>query len=136
MGGGASQLDDPLDAVAVHAWNGLWGVLAVGLFASKDLILQSYGAVLLTGDNVPERRGGLFMGGGINLLGAQAIYAVWIAGSPSPMFLAVPFPFSSTRRLMGLTLIRNRCGLRGALPLLRFSNVAGLEEPRSAVTLD
>lgn len=32
------HLDDPLDAIAVHAWNGTWGVIAVGLFASQRLI--------------------------------------------------------------------------------------------------
>jgi ammonia channel protein AmtB len=32
------QLDDPLDAIAVHAWNGTWGVIAVGLFAGEKLV--------------------------------------------------------------------------------------------------
>jgi ammonia channel protein AmtB len=32
------HLDDPLDAIAVHAWNGTWGVIAVGFFASQRLI--------------------------------------------------------------------------------------------------
>ena len=37
------QLDDPLDAIAVHAWNGTWGVIAVGLFANKNLVFNAYG---------------------------------------------------------------------------------------------
>ena len=41
-----AQLDDPLDAIAVHAWNGTWGVLAVGLFANKNLVFNAYGPTL------------------------------------------------------------------------------------------
>lgn len=32
------QLDDPLDAIAVHAWNGTWGLIAPGLFSAQGLI--------------------------------------------------------------------------------------------------
>ncbi len=46
------KLDDPVGAVAVHGVNGIWGTLAVGLFAVE---------------------GGLFYGGGAKLLGVQAI---------------------------------------------------------------
>jgi Amt family ammonium transporter len=46
------KVDDPVGAVSVHAVNGAWGTLAVGLFATD---------------------GGLFSGGGIKLLGVQAL---------------------------------------------------------------
>ncbi len=46
------RVDDPVGAVAVHGFNGAWGVLAVGLFATK---------------------GGLLFGGGLHLLGVQAL---------------------------------------------------------------
>jgi Amt family ammonium transporter len=46
------KIDDPVGAVSVHAVNGAWGTLAVGLFASN---------------------GGLFFGGGVKLLGVQAL---------------------------------------------------------------
>ena len=39
----AMRLDDPLDAVAVHAWNGMWGVVAAGLFSSKKLVERRTG---------------------------------------------------------------------------------------------
>lgn len=73
------QLDDPLDAIAVHAWNGTWGVLAVGFFASEGLVLQSYGSNPYTGEN---RQWGCFLGGDGKLLAAQIIYALWLGGAP------------------------------------------------------
>ncbi len=54
------RLDDPVGALTVHLMNGVWGTLAVGLFA-QDVILPN-----TTGD-------GLFFGGGANLFTAQLI---------------------------------------------------------------
>ena len=53
------HVDDPVGAVPVHGFNGIWGTLAVGLFARPEL--------LGTGT------GGLFAGGGLRLLGVQAL---------------------------------------------------------------
>ncbi len=53
-------IDDPVGAVSVHATVGVWGLLAVGLFADG-----TYGDVT-----------GLFFGGGWGQLAAQAIGAV------------------------------------------------------------
>lgn len=57
------KIDDPVGAVSVHLVNGVWGTLAVGLFASPD-----FGA---NGETGPAA--GLFMGGGITQLVKQAI---------------------------------------------------------------
>ena len=65
------KIDDPVGAIAVHGVNGTFGVLAVGLFANG-----SYGA----GWNGSDVDGveGLFFGGGLGQLGAQALGAVVI----------------------------------------------------------
>lgn len=46
------RIDDPVGATSVHLVNGIWGTLAVGLFAAE---------------------GGLLMGGGFRLLGVQLL---------------------------------------------------------------
>jgi Amt family ammonium transporter len=59
------RLDDPVGAVAVHGVNGVWGIIAVGLFANG-----TYGDGL---NNVAGKVTGLFHGGGFGQLGAQCI---------------------------------------------------------------
>ena len=59
------HVDDPVGAVAVHGVNGMWGALAVGLFAT---------------DTAPGATAkGLFYGGGFAQLGIQAIGVAAIA---------------------------------------------------------
>jgi len=50
------KIDDPVGAVAVHGFNGIWGTLAIGLFGQKSLGLVN---------------NGLFYGGGWAQLGVQ-----------------------------------------------------------------
>jgi Amt family ammonium transporter len=73
------RLDDPVGAVAVHGANGLFGILAVGLFANG-----TYGDGL---NNVPGKVVGLFHGGGFSQLGAQCIgivaNIVWVGAIAS-----------------------------------------------------
>lgn len=38
------KLDDPVDAIAVHGFCGIWGVLAAGIFFDKEAISVGYGA--------------------------------------------------------------------------------------------
>ena len=64
------HVDDPVGAVAVHGVNGIWGILAVGLFA-KEIITDS-------GDVISDVSG-LFYGGGFTQLGIQAIGTAAIA---------------------------------------------------------
>ena len=61
------RIDDPVGAIAVHGANGIWGVLSLGLFADG-----------LYGDGLNGVKGnvtGLFYGGGIGQLAAEAIGA-------------------------------------------------------------
>ena len=53
------RIDDPVGAVAVHCLNGIWGTIAVGLFATTS----APGSEL----------SGLFYGGGVKLLGIQCL---------------------------------------------------------------
>ncbi len=54
------KIDDPVGALSVHLTNGIWGTLAIGLFAT----VAAPGGI---------DRDGLFMGGGFGLLGSQLI---------------------------------------------------------------
>ena len=82
------HVDDPVGAVAVHCLNGMWGTIAVGLFATesapgvKDLLAS--GSMAGTG---------LFYGGGFKLLGIQLVgflsVAAWAAITMTLVFLAI-----------------------------------------------
>ena len=56
------KIDDPVGAISVHGINGLWGTIAVGLFASDRACAGQ----------------GLFYGGGFKLLGTQILGAAAI----------------------------------------------------------
>ena len=60
--------DDPIGAVAVHAFCGVWGTLAVGLFATGQ-----FGIPTADGADTSTVVQGLFYGGGTAQLRAQAI---------------------------------------------------------------
>lgn len=74
------RVDDPVGAVAVHFCNGVWGTLAVGLFATTS----APGNDTLTG---------LFYGGGFRLLGLQILGVVsvcaWTAVTITLTFLMI-----------------------------------------------
>ena len=58
------RVDDPVGAVAVHMMNGIWGTIAVGLFATT---------------NAPECTiNGLFYGGGFHQLGLQLLGVITV----------------------------------------------------------
>lgn len=73
------KIDDPVGAVSVHGVCGAWGTLAVGLFATD---------------------GGLFFGGGFNLLGAQMLGVL------------VAFAWAFGLGLLLFTIIKKTIGLR------------------------
>lgn len=59
------HIDDPVGAVAVHMMNGIWGTLAVGLFATKTAPACEIN--------------GLFYGGGFHQLGLQCLAVISVA---------------------------------------------------------
>jgi Amt family ammonium transporter len=64
-------IDDPVGAISVHGINGLWGMIAVGLFANGSFGQGTHG--------VAEPVRGLFYGGGKQLLAQLIASAVCIA---------------------------------------------------------
>lgn len=62
------KIDDPVGAVAVHMMNGIWGTIAVGLFATKSA--PGY-QIALDGGAIKGQ--GLFYGGGFHQLGLQFV---------------------------------------------------------------
>jgi Amt family ammonium transporter len=62
------RIDDPIGAVPVHGFCGIWGTLSLGLFACGK-----YGATGPTGPDNSAPLAGLFYGGGLQLLKAQLI---------------------------------------------------------------
>ncbi|MDO4622058.1 MAG: ammonium transporter [Eubacteriales bacterium] len=80
-------IDDPVGAVAVHCLNGIWGTLAVGLFATNTA--PGYSIADGNGNELV----GLFYGGGFKLLGLQfagfAAVAAWTAVTITLAFLFI-----------------------------------------------
>lgn len=74
------RVDDPVGAVAVHCLNGIWGTLAVGLFAT-------------TSAPGNDSYTGLFYGGGFQLFGIQLLgfvsVAAWTAVTITITFLII-----------------------------------------------
>ncbi len=81
------RVDDPVGAVAVHMMNGIWGTIAVGLFATDTTPTYSLA------DSAGNPMLGLFYGGGFKLLGIQLIgmlaTATWTAITITITFLLI-----------------------------------------------
>ena len=67
------RIDDPIGAVAVHGFAGIWGTLSLGLFACGK-----YGATGPMGPDNSAPVKGLFYGGGASVLKAQFIGSLTI----------------------------------------------------------
>jgi Amt family ammonium transporter len=70
------RIDDPIGAVPVHLVCGVWGTLSLGLFATG-----AYGVPTPTGVDTSTVVKGLFYGGGMTQLIAQAIGSAAICGA-------------------------------------------------------
>lgn len=96
------KIDDAVDAIPVHLFNGIWGIFAVGLLTSPQLLLQAYGT-----DSHP---GFFYAPIESNLLGAQVVAIVFVMGwtfvTMFPFFLVLDylgwFRVNALEELIGL----------------------------------
>jgi len=80
------RIDDPIGAVPVHGFCGIWGTLSLGLFASGQ-----YG---LTGAIAPDNTApltGLLYGGGLTVLKAQLVGSLIVTVSTFAVAMAVMY---------------------------------------------
>ena len=80
------HIDDPVGACAVHMLNGIWGTIAVGLFATTTA----------PGN---DKLSGLFYGGGAELLGKQLLGFVTVAAWTTVGMIIV---FALIKKIFGL----------------------------------
>lgn len=105
------RVDDPVGAVAVHMMNGIWGTIAVGLFATESAPAfdRGYGDGTTFGANQIAGEG-LFYGGGFKQLGLQLLglvcTAAWTVVTITIAFLIIKKIFglraSEEEEIMGL----------------------------------
>ncbi len=137
------HVDDPVGAVAVHMMNGIWGTIAVGLFATPSA----------PGYSIADKNGvqmvGLFYGDGVKLLGLQLLgvvsVAAWAAVAITITFLAIKAIFglrvTAEEEITGLD--QTEHGLASAYAdfaltssINNFSSHLPLDIPEDAVPMD
>ncbi len=91
------HIDDPVGAVAVHCMNGIWGTIAVGLFATSS----APGYSIADADGVMME--GLFYGGGFKLLGIQLTGFVTVAAWTA---VTITIAFTIIKKVIGLRVTR------------------------------
>ena len=119
------RVDDPVGAVAVHMMNGIWGTIAVGLFATDTA--PAYSIADAAGNTMT----GLFYGGGVKLLGIQLLgmgaTAAWTAVTITVTFLIIKAIFglraSEEEELTGLDVTEH--GLASAYSGFSLMDVSG-----------
>ena len=91
------RIDDPVGAVAVHCLNGIWGTIAVGLFATPSA----------PGYSIADANGvqmaGLFYGGGFKLLGIQLLGFITVASWTA---VTITIAFFVIKAIIGLRVSR------------------------------
>jgi len=87
------HVDDPVGAVAVHCFNGIWGTIAVGLFANPAV--PGYSIANKAG----EQLAGLFYGGGFECLGLQLLGMI---STIAWTVVAITILFTVIKKIFGL----------------------------------
>ena len=124
------HIDDPVGAVAVHMMNGIWGTLAVGLFATNTA--PGYSIADASGNELV----GLFYGGGFKLLGLQLLgfvaVAAWTVVTITIVFLVIKATIglraSEEEEIVGLDVMEH--GLASAysgFSIMDVSNTMSME---------
>jgi Amt family ammonium transporter len=88
------RIDDPIGAVPVHGFCGIWGTLSLGLFASGQ-----FGATGPLGPDNSAPLKGLFYGGGTQVLVAQAIGSACITLATFAVAMVVMLAVNATGTL-------------------------------------
>lgn len=122
------KIDDPVGALSVHLVCGIWGTLAVGLFAHPDVLNLALGVA----------KPGLFYGGGASQLISQLIGVGAVGGTVLAISLIVwailkmtiGIRVSATEEIEGLDI-----GEHGMEAYPGFATDASSMEPTSAMTL-
>lgn len=94
-------LDDPIGAIIAHGAVGLWGTLAVGIFALPDFA-ETNGVGVKAGDAF---LGGLVYSGSFRQIGVQVLGAVIVA---SFTFLTSYAAFAAIKKTIGLRVSANQ----------------------------
>ncbi|CAG5125656.1 unnamed protein product, partial [Candidula unifasciata] len=129
------KVDDPVSAVAVHGASGIWGLLAVGLFAADDHV-----------ENLTSGRNGLFHGGGFYMLGVQTLAVVcesaWSAGSTflllyvsMPLQITMGIRVTAEEELLGADIVEHNVQKSGTNSQMTFTSQAQNRNPNSTQTV-
>ena len=90
------RIDDPIGAVPVHGFCGIWGTLSLGLFASGEYSV--IGSDKISPD-LSAKLTGLFYGGGTQVLCAQAIGSAIITAATFGVAMVVMLAVNATGTL-------------------------------------
>lgn len=86
------KIDDPVGALSVHLVNGVFGTLAIGLFADKAIAAK-------IGTDASSLRNGLLVDGSLGQLGAQALAVVAVGAFTFGLALTV---WAILKAIMGI----------------------------------
>jgi ammonium transporter, Amt family len=79
------RIDDAVDAIPVHLFNGIWGVIATGLFSAPALLLDAFGISQASGVFYSIGQGSV----DFTLLGLQMLAVLFVGGWT--LFMMIPF---------------------------------------------
>ncbi|CAI9731315.1 putative ammonium transporter 3 [Octopus vulgaris] len=104
------KIDDPVSCFSVHAVNGVWSLLSVGLFSREDIIKHN--------DAKFDVEDGLFWGGSARILKIQTVAALAISGWTvvvSYIFLkflqlTIGLRVSEAEEVLGADIVEHNCG--------------------------